>query len=546
MYRVRVNGITSDHENEAANRWRNRGNDDAGMGGHFSFSDKARPLHDLADLPRALTFLLTLLFSLLAGISMPANGRLLNRAYMGSGTAEAGGGKARITGTINKPGASVTVAGRPAAVHPQGGFAVEVDAAPGANHFPLVVTEADGTVTTKHVDLTFDQGVPLIQTYDANGNMESIAPQSAPGSPTRSYQWDAEDRLVGITRIISPTETRKTEFDYNGMGERVGKREVLNGVAESEIKYLYGGTGVLQERSADGGTVLKTYTGEGEQDFAKENGQTITTNLYYTYDHLGSVREVWDENGGLVARYDYTPYGERILVSGSHEAAKGYTGHDYDAPSGLILTRYRAYDPGAARWLSRDPLEEAGGMNLYGYVGNNPINAFDPDGQFAILLAAGNGNTAFEHWLGGTLHDSFGAQGTGSYVDGVARSSAAMMDGIIPFADPFASRGDYDPCDDGMELSNKAGEYGRDFLLLFAGGANAESRLSGSVKNWKFRIGKDPGAIRFSKGWNSVIKAKNYRLGFGSKNGFIHGHINPTNLLKPWQWVQKIGKYEFY
>jgi len=44
---------------------------------------------------------------------------------------------------------------------------------------------------------------------------------------------------------------------------------------------------------------------------------------------------------------------------------------------------YRAYDPVLGRWLSRDPIAEAGGMNLYGYVGNNPINRFDPLGLFS-------------------------------------------------------------------------------------------------------------------------------------------------------------------
>jgi RHS repeat-associated protein len=291
-------------------------------------------------------------------------------------TGQSGGGKVRITGAINKSGASVTVAGQPAAVHPQGGYAVEVQAAPGANHFPLVVTEADGTVTTKHVDLFVENSIPVIHSYDANGNLESVAPQAAPGSPTRTYQWDAANRLVGITRILSPTETRKTEFLYSGEGARVGKKELLNEVVDSDIRYFYGGTGVLQERSADGGTVTKTYTPQGELNYTT----TPPSPRYYTRDHLGSVREVVAEDETLVARYDYKPYGERILVSGSYEAAKGYTGHDYLPEAGTILTQYRAYDPGTGRWLSSDPLGEEGGMNLYGYVRGDPLNSVDPLG----------------------------------------------------------------------------------------------------------------------------------------------------------------------
>ena len=298
-------------------------------------------------------------------------------------TAEAGGGKVLITGAINKSGASVTVAGQPAAVHPQGGFAVEVQAAPGANHFPLVVTEADGTVTTKYVDLFVENSIPVIHSYDLNGNLESVAPQATPGSPTRTYQWDAVNRLVGITRILSPTETRKTEFVYNGEGARVGKKEHLNGVVESNIKYYYGGIGVLQERTADGGTVIKTYTLQGEVDYTT----TPSTKRYHTLDHLGSVRELVAEDETLLARYDYKPYGERILASGSYESAKGYTGHDYLPAAGMILTRYRGYDPLTARWLSPDPIAEAGGMNLYGYVAGDPVNFYDPNGETAAHVA---------------------------------------------------------------------------------------------------------------------------------------------------------------
>jgi RHS repeat-associated protein len=54
--------------------------------------------------------------------------------------------------------------------------------------------------------------------------------------------------------------------------------------------------------------------------------------------------------------------------------------------SGFYLTHYRFYDPGAGRWLNRDPIGEAGGTNLYGYVGGNPIRFVDPFGLEKIIL----------------------------------------------------------------------------------------------------------------------------------------------------------------
>jgi RHS repeat-associated protein len=52
----------------------------------------------------------------------------------------------------------------------------------------------------------------------------------------------------------------------------------------------------------------------------------------------------------------------------------------YHAASGLYLTMYRVYDPQTGRWLSKDPIEEEGGMNLYGYVGGDPVSYTDPEG----------------------------------------------------------------------------------------------------------------------------------------------------------------------
>jgi len=86
-----------------------------------------------------------------------------------------------------------------------------------------------------------------------------------------------------------------------------------------------------------------------------------------------------------VARYEYDFWGVRSKLGGSAETPWGYTGHYTHAETGLVLAPYRAYDPETARWLSRDPIGENGGINLYGYVGNNPINAIDPLGLDADI-----------------------------------------------------------------------------------------------------------------------------------------------------------------
>jgi RHS repeat-associated protein len=89
---------------------------------------------------------------------------------------------------------------------------------------------------------------------------------------------------------------------------------------------------------------------------------------------------VTDASGALKARYDYDPYGKSVVVDGNMNVDFGYTGHYFHAPSGLNLTLYRAYNPALGRWLSRDPIGENGGTNLYGYVFNSPVKLVDPLG----------------------------------------------------------------------------------------------------------------------------------------------------------------------
>jgi RHS repeat-associated protein len=55
----------------------------------------------------------------------------------------------------------------------------------------------------------------------------------------------------------------------------------------------------------------------------------------------------------------------------------GFAGMQYHAASGLYLTMYRVYDPQTGRWLSKDPIREEGGVNLYAHVGGNPVNWVD-------------------------------------------------------------------------------------------------------------------------------------------------------------------------
>jgi RHS repeat-associated protein len=177
---------------------------------------------------------------------------------------------------------------------------------------------------------------------------------------------------------ITYADNSKTEFTYDGLSRRVRitERNASNTIT-SDKRYLWSdGNQPAEERDATTNTVTKRFFDQGEQRI----GGADAGFYYYAKDHLGSVREITNSSGALAARYDFDLWGKRTKLSGSLETEVGFTGHHHHAKSGLVLTWYRAYDAEAGRWQSPDPIGEAGGFNLYGYVGGNPINDWDPFG----------------------------------------------------------------------------------------------------------------------------------------------------------------------
>jgi RHS repeat-associated protein len=89
---------------------------------------------------------------------------------------------------------------------------------------------------------------------------------------------------------------------------------------------------------------------------------------------------VLDASGSLQSRYWYDPYGRRSALLENQPAPFAYTGHFRHPASGLYLAPARFYSSELGRWLSRDPLGESQGANLYAYSGNNPLDRIDPQG----------------------------------------------------------------------------------------------------------------------------------------------------------------------
>lgn len=254
------------------------------------------------------------------------------------------------------------------------------------------VTPPGGTVTpapTYNVNNQLATWASNTYTYDANGNTLS-------GDGTKTYKYDAEDRLIEIDYVGT---SNKTVFTYNGLGQRVATAETVGGTTTTTrylwcpdegalnrpipgLMYVLGNFAppvnysfhLCQSRtSAD--VVQRRDLAEGEYNVT--NGQK----LIYMPDQLGSVRDVIDSTTGTrVASYDYAPYGAITQSNVTNGTDYQYAGLMAHPASGLLISASRFYDPVTGRWPTRDPIRELGGINLYAYLGGNTMNYTDRRG----------------------------------------------------------------------------------------------------------------------------------------------------------------------
>ncbi|MGB3117893.1 MAG: RHS repeat-associated core domain-containing protein, partial [Verrucomicrobiales bacterium] len=101
---------------------------------------------------------------------------------------------------------------------------------------------------------------------------------------------------------------------------------------------------------------------------------------YFLYDANGNVTQIVDAAGRLAAHYEYDPFGNVTKTGGGELALSNpwrFSTKAQDEVTGWNYYGFRHYRPEMGRWLSRDPIGERGGMHVYGFVKNDPLNRWD-------------------------------------------------------------------------------------------------------------------------------------------------------------------------
>src|ERR1051325_7055200 len=245
---------------------------------------------------------------------------------------------------------------------------------------PLFVATATAFAhAPKNTAVNLPQSVNL--QFDTNGNLTNDG--------TRFFVYDAENLL---TNVYVPGAW-KTEFVYDGFGRRrIAKDYAWSGgwVKTNETRYIFDGMLPIEERDSNN-VAQVTYT--RGLDFSSSIGGAggiggllartdANGSAYYHADGAGNVTAVMGANGDLLARYLYNPFGKIVGQWGplANANAMQFSSMPRHAASGLSLYPLRVYDPNLQRWLGRDPIGESGGINLYGFVQNNPVGWIDPWG----------------------------------------------------------------------------------------------------------------------------------------------------------------------
>ena len=219
------------------------------------------------------------------------------------------------------------------------------------------------------------------------------------------YTWDCENRLVSMeTRddLANATPRKRLEFTYDYQGRRTGKKvydwDTDRWSQVTEHSFVYDGWNLIQELITNNESPITnsyiwsldlsgTLQGAGGVGGLLSVVSGPSSAAYYAaYDGNGNITEYLDENGETVAHREYDPFGGTIVSTGDkkNDFEYWFSTKYTDEETGLLYFGFRFYSPQIGRWLSRDPVDEVGGVNLYTLVQNAPLYTVDVFGKWGL------------------------------------------------------------------------------------------------------------------------------------------------------------------